>query len=186
MAPDLPHPRSLAARATGADRLLGPGFALAGLMLIAGWSLPIMTISKLVFFAERLSILDAIAVLWREDQIFLSTVVAIFSIVFPALKIGAALWLWYAVDAENHGLHRALDRLEALSRWSMLDVFLAALTIVAIQVSLIGEVTTHLGLYVFTAAVVLSMLGVRRLIVLARRDAHNDRSDSRNSAPPPA
>jgi paraquat-inducible protein A len=166
---DLPHPCSLAACASGADRLLGPGFAIAGLMLIAGWSLPIMTISKLVFFAERLSILDAIAVLWREDQVFLGIVVAVFSIVFPAFKIGAALWLWYAADANSDGLHRALDRLEVLSRWSMLDVFLAALTIVAIQVSLIGEVTTHLGLYVFTAAVVMSMLCVRRLIVLARR-----------------
>lgn len=169
MIPGLPHPRSLAARASGADRLLGPGFALAGLMLLAGWSLPIMTIRKLVFFAERLSILDAVAVLWHEDQVFLCLVVAIFSIVFPALKIGAALWLWYAVDAGHRGLHPALERLEALSRWSMLDVFLAALTIVAIQVSLIGEVTTHLGLYIFTTAVVLSMLGVRRLIVLARR-----------------
>ncbi len=174
MFPDLPHPRSLAASASGADRLLGPGFAVIGLMLIAGWSLPIMTISKLVFFAERLSILDAIAVLWREDQVFLCLVVALFSIVFPALKIAAALWLWYAVDARAEGLHRALDRLEVLSRWSMLDVFLAALTIVAIQVSLIGEVTTHTGLYVFTAAVVMSMLGVRRLTVLARRAALND------------
>ncbi len=170
----LPHPHSLAARASGADRLLGPGFALAGLMLIAGWSLPVMTVSKLLFFTERLSILDAVAVLWREDQVFLGIVVAIFSIVFPALKIGAALWLWYAVDATNNGLHRALDRLEMLSRWSMLDVFLAALTIVAIQVSIISGVTTHAGLYVFTTAVVMPMLGARRLIVLARRPAGRD------------
>jgi len=169
-----PHTHSLADRASGADRYLGLGFALAGIMLIAGWSLPIMTISKLVFFAERLSILDAIAVLWREDQVFLCIVVAVFSIVFPAFKIGAALWLWYAADAQSDSLRRALDRLEVLSRWSMLDVFLAALTIVAIQVSLIGEVTTHAGLYVFTTAVVLSMLGVRRLIVLARRGARGD------------
>ncbi len=51
----------------------------------------------------------------------------------------------------------------------MLDVFVVALTIVAIQVSLVSDVTAHAGLYVFTAAVVLSMAGLRRLIVLARR-----------------
>ena len=66
-------------------------------------------------------------------------------------------------------LAKSLDRLEIFGRWSMLDVFLVALMVIAIQVSLIGEVTTHTGLYVFTAAVVLSMLGVRRMLVLARR-----------------
>ncbi len=170
MASGLPHPNSLAARATGADRLLGPGMAVLGLMLIAGWTLPLMTISRLVFFAERISILDVIAVLWREEQIMLCVVVAVFSVLFPALKLITALWLWYGADARSAALHTKLDRLEVLGRWSMLDVFLAALTIAAIQVSLIGQVSTHLGLYVFTAAVVLSMLGVRRLIVLARRD----------------
>lgn len=168
MPADLPHPRSLAAAAQGLDRLLGPGLVLAGVLLVLGWTLPIMTISKLVFFAERISILDGIAVLWRESQYFLCVVVTLFSIVFPTLKLAAALWLWYGVDATSAFLHRALDRLELFGRWSMLDVFLVALTIIAIQVSLIGEVGTHAGLYVFTAAVLLSMLGVRRLIVLAR------------------
>ena len=164
----LPHPRSLAAAARGFDRYLGPGFVLAGVLLVFGWTLPIMTISKLVFFAERISILAGVAVLWREGHVVLCLVVAVFSIVFPALKLLAALWLWYAVDARGATLGPALERLEVLGRWSMLDVFLVALTIVAIQVSLISEVSTHAGLYVFTAAVVLSMLGVRRLIVLAR------------------
>ena len=50
----------------------------------------------------------------------------------------------------------------------MLDVFMVVLTIVAVEVSIISNVTTHAGLYVFTAAVVLSMAGVRRLVVLAR------------------
>jgi len=171
MPSELPHPRSLAATAQGPDRLLGPGILLAWVLLVLGWSLPIMTISKLVFFAERISIMDGIAVLWREDQIFLCLVVALFSIVFPTLKTATALWLWYGVDAGHGDLRVALDRLEIFGRWSMLDVFLVALTVIAIQVSLIGEVTTHIGLYVFTVAVALSMLGVRRLIVLARRVA---------------
>ena len=171
MPDSLPHPRSLAASAEGADRFLGPGFVLAGVLLVLGWSLPIMTISKLVFFAERISILDGIAVLWREGHTILCAIVALFSIVFPALKLLAALWLWYGIDARSAALGPALERLEVFGRWSMLDVFLVALTIVAIQVSLVSEVSTHAGLYVFTAAVVLSMLGVRRLIVLARAAA---------------
>ena len=64
----------------------------------------------------------------------------------------------------------------------MLDVFMvfmAVLTIVAVEVSIISNVTTHAGLYVFTAAVVLSMAGVRRLVVLARRAG----SDPDNPSP---
>ena len=163
------HPRSLAATARGADRLLGPALAGIGIMLIAGWTLPIMTIHTLVFLDERLSIVDGALVLWEADEVFLCAVVVAFSIVFPTVKILGALWLWYGVDAGTANLGRALEWLEVLGRWSMLDVFLVALSVAALQVSLISDVTTHPGLYVFTAAVVLSMMTVRRLITLARR-----------------
>ena len=171
--PDFPHlprhPCSLAAAARGADRLLGLFFMLAGGLLVAGWTLPIMTIQKLFFFAERISILEGTAVLWEEDHYFLFVVILVFSVVFPAVKTALALLLWYAADAQDARVMKALSWLETLGRWSMLDVFVVALTIVAIQVSLVSDVTAHAGLYVFTAAVVLSMAGLRRLIVLARR-----------------
>ncbi|HSR71343.1 MAG TPA: paraquat-inducible protein A [Kiloniellales bacterium] len=163
------HPRSLAARAQGADRLLGPFFLLVSVLLIAGWLLPIMTVRKLVFFTEPISILEGTAALWRADQIFLFLVIALFSIVFPAAKMLLALGLWYGADATNPNIARTLDWLEAFGRWSMLDVFVVALSIVAIQLSIVSDVATHAGLYVFTAAVVLSMIGVRRAVVLARR-----------------
>lgn len=165
------HPHALAATARGADRWLGVYFAGVGILLVAGWTLPIMTVRRLMIFAERVSILEGAGVLWQEGQYVLCAVVVVFSVVFPALKTLVALWLWYAADARGPRLGRALDWLEALGRWSMLDVFLVALVIAAFQISLVGEVATHAGLYVFTAAVVLSMLGVRRLVVLARAAA---------------
>ncbi len=130
-----------------------------------------MTIRKLVFFAERISILEGAGKLWQAEHYFLFAVVVVFSVIFPALKMLVALFLWYGADARGAGLARAAFWLEAFGRWSMLDVFVVALTIVAVQVSLVSDVTTHAGLYVFTAAVVLSMAGVRRLVVLARRAA---------------
>jgi paraquat-inducible protein A len=68
---------------------------------------------------------------------------------------------------------RLLGWLETFGRCSMLDVFMVVLTIVAVEVSIISDVTTHAGLYVFTAAVVLSMAVIRRLVVLARRASSN-------------
>jgi len=67
---------------------------------------------------------------------------------------------------------RLLGRLETFGRCSMLDVFMVVLTIVAVEVSIISDVTTHAGLYVFTAAVVLSMAGIRRLVGLGTAGPH--------------
>jgi len=168
-APQTAERRTLAATARGADRLLGPALVLAAGLLIAGWLLPIMTVHRLVIFVDRVSILQGAAELWRGGEYLLAALVVVFSVVFPALKLLLAGTLWYGIDAGAGWLARALDWLEALGRWSMLDVFVIALTVVAVQISLIGEVSTHAGLYVFVAAVLLSMGSVRRMLVLARR-----------------
>ena len=48
--------------------------------------------------------------------------------------------------------------IKGLSKWSMLDVFVAALVVVAIKVTIVSDVSIHSGIYVFTAAVLLSTL----------------------------
>jgi paraquat-inducible protein A len=157
--------------------------AVSGL-LVAGWTLPIMTVHKLVFFAEEVSIFAGARQLWDSGNYFLCVVVLAFSVAFPALKMLIALTLWYGADTRGSDLAGLLGWLllgwlEAFGRWSMLDVFVVALTIVAIQISIVSDVTTHAGLYVFTAAVVLSMAGVRRLVVLARRVAESEAQPSK-------
>jgi paraquat-inducible protein A len=59
--------------------------------------------------------------------------------------------------------------MEAAGRWSMLDVFVVALIVVGVRTSLIDDVSVHAGVYVFTAAIVLSLLVVQRMTALARR-----------------
>ena len=161
--------RSLAAQASGADRLLGVVILAAAGLLVLGWVLPIMTVERLLFLTERVSILEGCLELWAEGQYFLFTIIVVFSIVFPLLKLAVALHLWYRAENLGPALQRSLGWMEAVGRWSMLDVFVVALVVVAIQISIISDVRLHAGLYVFTAAVVLSMLVVRRITVLARR-----------------
>ena len=164
-----PHPNSLAATARGPDRLLGWVVLLAGVLLVLGWTLPIMTVERLWFLSERVSILQGTAELWRHGDLFLFAVIVVFSVVFPLLKLGLALYLWYQADAGSALLDHALGWIEQLGRWSMLDVFVVALLVVAIQASLISEVAMHAGIYVFTAAVLVSILAVQRMTKLARR-----------------
>jgi paraquat-inducible protein A len=172
--------RSLARAAQGPDRCLGWLAVGAAAMLIAGWTLPIMTVERLLFLSQEISILRGVSELWEEGQVFLALVIGLFSVVLPTVKLGLALLLWYRADTGNPALRRRLGWLEAAGRWSMLDVFVVALAVVAIQISLIDDVTVHPGVYVFTAAIVLSLVVVQRMTALARRALKANGS----SAPP--
>ena len=165
------HPNSLAAAARGPDRLLGWLVLAAALLLVLGWTLPIMTVNKLWFLSERVSILEGALELWRHGSVVLCAVIVGFSVVFPLAKLALALWLWYQADARGAVLGRSLGWIEQLGRWSMLDVFVVALTVVAIELSLIAEVTLHAGIYAFVAAILLSIVTVQRMTALARRAA---------------
>jgi len=176
---------SLSALATGIDRWLGWGAILAAILLVAGWVLPIMTIERLLFLSQELSILQGVVELWSEDETFLAIVIGGFSILLPAVKIALALYLWFHAEAGSESLRRALSHLEVAGRWSMLDVFIIALLVVAIRTSLIDDVTVHPGVYVFTAAIVLSLVVVQRMAVLARRAVAQGAGGEQTLAPPP-
>ncbi len=169
------HPNSLAATARGPDRLLGWLILAAALLLLLGWTLPIMTVNKLWFLSERVSILKGALELWRHGDVLLCAVIVAFSVVFPLAKLALALFLWYQVDADGAVLGRSLGWIEQLGRWSMLDVFVVALTVVAIEVSLIADVTLHAGIYAFIAAILLSIVTVQRMTALARRAVRGQR-----------
>ncbi len=170
----VPPAISLSALATGLDRWLGWGAILAAILLVAGWMLPIMTVERLLFLSREISILQGVAELWSEDEAFLAIVIGAFSILLPAVKLALALYLWFHAEAGSQQLRRALGLLELAGRWSMLDVFVVALLVVAIRTSLIDDVTVHPGVYVFTAAIVLSLVVVQRMAVLARRAVDPD------------
>lgn len=160
---------SLSALASGPDRWLGWGAILAALLLVAGWVLPIMTVERLLFLSQEISILQGVGELWAEGETFLALVIGAFSVLLPAVKLALALYLWFHAEAGSRRLHQALSLLELAGRWSMLDVFVIALLVVAIRTSLIDDVTVHPGIYVFTGAIVLSLVVVQRMAVLARR-----------------
>lgn len=165
----LHHSHSLAALTQGPDRLLGWVVLIDGVLLVLGWVLPIMTVERLLILEEQVSILHGIAVLWANGNIILFLVVLIFTVVFPLLKLGLALYLWFRVDARSTGLARSLGHIERLGRWSMMDVFVVALLVVAIQTRFIDDVQVHAGIYFFTAAIVISILVVQRMTKLAHR-----------------
>jgi len=162
-------PGTLAADSRGADRFLGLLLLAAAVALLAGWLLPVMTVRTLLVFYDEVSILTGAIRLLESGDYAIFLLILLFTVVLPVGKLVFAWLAWAHLRVEDPRVRRLLRWIEAIGRWSMLDVFVAAMLVVVIKLSLISDVEIHAGLYVFIVAVVLSMIAVRRIAVLAHR-----------------
>ena len=127
-----------------------------------------MRIEKMLFWDNSYSVVTGVFGLAEDRQYLLAAVVFFWSVVFPIAKLALLHWLWFARtdQAQRTAVLRWLDK---LGKWSMLDVYIVAVLIVAVKLGPLAEVTVEPGLYVFGAAVLLSMLACARIEKLARR-----------------
>ena len=145
------------------------GFAL--LVLIAGLSLPILQVEKTVFFRHwenRYSVFLGVIELTKSGDWLLAVILFFFSMVFPFVKLAALIWLWFR-KLTNEERTKALHWLSMLGKWSMLDVFAVAILIVAAKLRGLTQVQPRIGVYLFGAAIILSMLTTTQIERLAKR-----------------
>ncbi|HEX5665668.1 MAG: paraquat-inducible protein A [Hyphomicrobium sp.] len=135
-------------------------FAIIGaaVCLALGISLPIIRLTKYVFWSTEHSLLSTVQVLIHDGQMFLGLTVLIFSIVLPILKLLYLLLISTLPTAELVRHHRRLKALEWLGKWSMHDVLVLALTIFFIKAQGLYDAASLAGVYFFTAAVMLMIL----------------------------
>lgn len=84
----------------------------------------------------------------------LSLVVALFSVVFPCLKLAL---MHVAAYGGRDARHRVPSWLRALSNWSMLDVVLVALLVFAAKTSGLAAALTQAGLWFFAASAAMTV-----------------------------
>ncbi|CAG0980030.1 Intermembrane transport protein PqiA [Phycisphaerales bacterium] len=133
------------------------GLVTALALLLTGLVLPVMRVQKLIFWNDEYTILTGVRALWIDGQGFLAVVIALFSVLFPILKLGGLLGIWLTpMEAPRRG--RLLFWVDVLGRWSMLDVFVVAVTVVMMSSKAALDATPRAGLYVFAAGVGLSMV----------------------------
>ena len=131
---------------------------LAAGMLILGLTMPVLSLEKLYFFGNTVSLLSGIQTLWREQEWGLAILLICFSVVFPALKILLLLMIWNLEATDSPAHQRNLHWLELYSKWSMLDVFVVALVVVSVKLGMMAEARVEPGVYAFAASVIITML----------------------------
>lgn len=132
-------------------------------LFVAGLVAPAVSVSSLWIFNETFSLIDGARQLFGQGEYALFALVFVFTFVFPTLKIivGLAACTWSRGD--HHLTQRLLPAMAALSKWSMLDVFLLAIIVVMLEGSLLSDADARPGLFMFAASVILSSLAIQRL-----------------------
>jgi paraquat-inducible protein A len=170
MAEDRAEGVTLAARSAGADRLVGVWLVLAAGLLGAGLFLPAVTVRRF-FLAKQYSLAGGVFAFLEGGDWFLFAVTFAFTILFPVAKVAVCLALWFVVRGASPQAARLAQLLAALSKWSMLDVFIIALVVLVVDGRLLSSADVHAGVIAFTGAVLLSTYAVRRITVLLAKGA---------------
>jgi paraquat-inducible protein A len=132
-------------------------------MLVAGLTMPAISVSRLVFFEQQYSLMQAILAYWSQGQWALFILVLVFSVLIPASKVLIGLWAWVAGQNRPQLVRRMLRVLAAISKWSMLDVFIVALTVLVVDGRILDSADVHVGIILFAAAAIASTLATQRL-----------------------
>lgn len=125
----------------------------AGIAFYFGITEPLMVFERFFFFEKQASLIDIVWQLWIDQSWPLAIIIGFFSIIFPAMKL--TYLLIASLMPRVFVNMRGLLVLSTLSKWSMMDVLVVALVIVATKTSGLAKASAQPGLWYFTACMVL-------------------------------
>lgn len=141
------------------------------ILFLVALSLPLMH-AKQQFLWKRwesaYSAWSGVVALWEQNELALAAVLFVFCIVFPLVKLTVLAVIWF-VQLADEDRKKLLHWLEVLGKWSMLDVFVVAILIVLVKLGPLAQVEPRAGVYVFAAAILLSMFLTVYITRLARQ-----------------
>lgn len=125
--------------------------------LVIGITAPMLTLEKLYFFENTVSLFSTVQELFHQKEWFLFIIVALFSLCIPIIKITGLVLILNAEYTKGSFFDKALHIIEIIGKWSMLDVFVVALLLVSVKLGVLAKVEVHYGLYAFAASVLLTI-----------------------------
>ena len=129
---------------------------LSGTLLVFGLNLPVLTLKEMMFMKSTFSVLTGIANLWGQKQPFLAIIIVVFSVIFPITKLSVLLCIW-GIKLTDRQRKTIMHWIENLGKWSMLDVFVVAVTVVAVKFGFMIHAEPRVGVYVFASSILVAM-----------------------------
>ena len=136
-----------------------------------GITLPTVTFHTVGADVEIYSIITGAEMMWNDGNWFIASIIFAFSVIFPASKLlllGAIL-----TGRGNPVLRERVTRfLDRYGKWSMLDVFIVAAFVGSIRLGLIAHADSNMGIHVFGATVLASMVCCQMVVRLQGLPGH--------------
>ncbi len=126
---------------------------VATLCFAIGVTQPLLAIERFWLLSETPSLIGIVAGLWTGGDYLLAALIALFSIIFPTVKLALL-----ALSAADPAGREPPAWAKALSKWSMLDVVLVALVIFAAKTSGLATALTLPSLWLFALSVALTAI----------------------------
>jgi paraquat-inducible protein A len=126
--------------------------------LVLGLTLPIIELTYFYVWSDTHSFVSIVRALYAEQELFLASILVVFSMLFPAIKLLYLLVAYTTMATGGGARQRMLNRMSWLGKWSMLDVLVLALVIFYVKASALTEAAALPGIYFFSAAVLMTMI----------------------------
>ncbi|WP_373029372.1 paraquat-inducible protein A [Sulfurovum sp.] len=142
------------------------GSLSAMMTLLLGLITPILmvTIHKeveylgdIVLSFESKGVIGSIVKLWESGDVVVATVILLFSVIVPVLKVSSLLIV--SIFMESRFAHGIITFFKMIGKWSMVDVFVVAVFLVYLTANKgdVSRAEVEMGLYFFLAYVIVSM-----------------------------
>ncbi|KQW91797.1 paraquat-inducible protein A [Massilia sp. Root418] len=108
-------------------------------------------------YTTSATLMGAIRVLWQENMQVVAVNVLLFTIAFPAIELGALLYVTLALRAgyQPPGFHRLLRAVRKARQWGMTEVLMIGILITIIKMTSLAQVEAQPGLFAFGALTLL-------------------------------
>ncbi len=109
------------------------------------------------------TLLQAIGVLWNERMEVVAAMVFFFAVAFPALELGALLYVSSGLLRGRRlpGFHLLLRVVQGARHWAMTEVLMIGILVTAIKMTSLARVIPHPGLFAFGALTILCAVVMR-------------------------
>jgi len=144
------------------DRPADLALILALLSFPPGVLLPVLEVQRFIFFTDIQSLAGLTWGLLTGGEVLLGLVVLVFTIGVPGAKIAGLVVLRLRGDG-HPTVPRLLRMIDAIGRWSMLDVLVLALVIVTMKANGFATAASQPGLYCFVTAAIATTVAAARL-----------------------